>query len=114
FLVVGDRVVFLLPWRAAVPVRAVRVFRHGVDSTSMALNRRQLLTSLGAGLAGAAVACRETGPDPSTTPSVSAPSRPVRLASGEVDWPAVRDLFSLSREWTHLAAFLLASHPKPV
>jgi hypothetical protein len=80
----------------------------------MALNRRQLLTSLGAGLAGAAVACRGTGADSTATPPVSAPSRPVRLASGEVDWPAVRDLFSLSREWTHLAAFLLASHPKPV
>jgi len=80
----------------------------------MALNRRQLLTSLGAGLAGAAVACRGTGADSTATPPVSAPSRPVRLASGEVDWPAVRDLFSLSREWIHLAAFLLASHPKPV
>jgi selenocysteine lyase/cysteine desulfurase len=31
-----------------------------------------------------------------------------------VDWKAVRDLFPLSREWTHLATFLFVSHPAPV
>jgi selenocysteine lyase/cysteine desulfurase len=31
-----------------------------------------------------------------------------------VDWPAVRDLFPLSRDWTHLASFLLVAHPRPV
>jgi isopenicillin-N epimerase len=79
----------------------------------MALNRRQLLTSLGAGLAGAAVACRGDARDASLIGTQSA-ARPVRLASGDVDWSAVRNLFPLSKDWTHLASFLLASHPKPV
>ena len=75
----------------------------------MTIDRRQLLLSLGAGLATAA-ACRNGAP-PDAAPS---PARPLKSASGAVDWTAVRDLFPLSREWTHLAGFLLASNPKPV
>ncbi len=75
----------------------------------MELNRRQLFATLAAGVAGAAVGC---------APRQAAPpapvDRPVRRADGQVDWPAVRDLFPLSREWTHLATFLFVSHPRPV
>ena len=42
------------------------------------------------------------------------PPRPLRSRTGAVDWAAVRALFPLSEEWTHLASFLLVSHPKPV
>jgi selenocysteine lyase/cysteine desulfurase len=38
----------------------------------------------------------------------------LRRADGAVDWQAVRDLFPLSRDWVHLASFLLVSHPRPV
>ena len=31
-----------------------------------------------------------------------------------VDWPAVRELFPLAPDWTHLSSFLFVSHPKPV
>ena len=37
-----------------------------------------------------------------------------RADTEDVDWRAVRGLFRLSREWTHLAAFYLSSHPAPV
>ncbi len=30
------------------------------------------------------------------------------------DWLAVRDLFPLAPDWTHLSSFLFVSHPKPV
>ena len=40
--------------------------------------------------------------------------KPIRQANGDVDWRAVRDLFPLAADWTHLASFLLVSHPKPV
>jgi len=36
------------------------------------------------------------------------------LANGDVDWHAVRELFPLTSEWTHLASFLIGSHPRPV
>ena len=39
---------------------------------------------------------------------------PLRDARGEVDWSAVRALFPLAKDWTHLASFLFVSHPKPV
>lgn len=35
-------------------------------------------------------------------------------SGGTVDWPAVRDLFPLAPDWTHLSSFLFVSHPKPV
>jgi isopenicillin-N epimerase len=74
----------------------------------MALNRRQLLGTLAAGLAWTGTGC--------SRPSAEAPAKsgPIRGANGEVDWAAVRDLFPLTRDWIHLAMFLLVSHPKPV
>ena len=46
-------------------------------------------------------------------PQVSARQRPLRSFDA-VDWPAVRDLFPLAADWTHLSSFLFVSHPKPV
>jgi selenocysteine lyase/cysteine desulfurase len=75
-------------------------------------DRRQILGSLGAVVAGAASACRT---DAGRAGSREQPAAtPIRLANGEVDWRAVRELFPLTKEWTHLASFLLASHPRPV
>jgi isopenicillin-N epimerase len=74
----------------------------------MTLDRRQLLTSLAAG----AVASR-LSPARSAV-ALPAGERPLRSLSGEVDWGAVRELFPLSSDWTHLAAFLFVSHPRPV
>src|SRR5438093_6004759 len=41
-------------------------------------------------------------------------SRALRGLNGELDWLAVRDLFPLAPDWTHLSSFLFVSHPKPV
>ena len=46
-------------------------------------------------------------------------SGPGALASGATlssarSWEAIRDLFPLTRDYVHLASFLLVSHPKPV
>jgi isopenicillin-N epimerase len=38
----------------------------------------------------------------------------LRSASNTVDWLAVRELFPLAPDWTHLSSFLFVSHPKPV
>jgi selenocysteine lyase/cysteine desulfurase len=78
----------------------------------MTLNRRQLLASVIAGLAWGSHGCSEIGKDDATTGPL--PLKPIRQANGEVDWRAVRDLFPLAPDWTHLASFLLVSHPKPV
>ncbi len=78
----------------------------------MKLNRRQLITSLTAGMAASAARC-SGAPQTAAPPETPAP-RPIRLAGGEVDWRAVRDLFPLAPDWIHLASFLLVSHPKPV
>ena len=74
----------------------------------MTLNRRQLLTTLGA----AAVASRPAYP----LAGAAAPrlGRPLVSGAGAVDWDAVRELFPLAPDWTHLAAFLFVSHPRPV
>jgi isopenicillin-N epimerase len=75
----------------------------------MPLTRRQALGSLGVGLA-ASLSCRN-----STSPPVAGDAQSgLRRLDGEVDWSAVRELFPLSRDWTHLASFLLVSHPRPV
>jgi isopenicillin-N epimerase len=44
------------------------------------------------------------------------PSRMSRALArpGAVDWAAVRQLFPLAPDWTHLSSFLFVSHPKPV
>src|SRR5438128_581464 len=40
--------------------------------------------------------------------------RRLRGLSGEPDWLAVRDLFPLAPDWTHLSSFLCVVHPQPV
>src|SRR5436309_15312158 len=47
-------------------------------------------------------------------PSLSRSPRPIRLSRDLVDWLAVRELFPLAPDWTHLSSFLFVSHPKPV
>lgn len=46
----------------------------------------------------------------SSTLGSAGPSVPLAPA----DWTALRELFPLTRDYVHLATFLLASHPKPV
>jgi selenocysteine lyase/cysteine desulfurase len=75
------------------------------------IDRRQLLLSLAAGVAAMPMR-RSTHANPSR-PHSSEP-RPLRRLNGEVDWRAVRALFPLAPDWTHLASFLFVSHPKPV
>ena len=70
------------------------------------VSRRELLLSLAASAAATAVL-------PDTLPAARAPERPLTTPLGP-DWTAVRDLFPLRRDWTHLASFLLVAHPKPV
>lgn len=77
-------------------------------------NRRELLASLAAGVA---LRPRLDGRESeallsNATQQTSAP--PLRRRDGTVDWMAVRALFPLTRDWTHLAAFLFVSHPRPV
>ena len=74
----------------------------------MALDRRQLLTTLAAGALAGRHAYAGTS---AATPRLD---RPLVSAAGAVDWSAVRGLFPLSPDWTHLAAFLFVSHPRPV
>ena len=74
----------------------------------MPLNRRELLASIAGGLALTGAGCE------TPTPAVQAGPEPLRAPNGDVDWPAVRRLFTLAPDWTHLASFLIASHPKPV
>jgi isopenicillin-N epimerase len=64
----------------------------------MIVHRRELLKSLLAA---------------SVFPSVARYTPQVRSGK-EVDWLAVRDLFPLAPDWTHLSSFLFVSHPKPV
>jgi selenocysteine lyase/cysteine desulfurase len=78
----------------------------------MTLNRRQLLASLTAGLTWGAAGCRD-GVKTHAGGAQLGP-KPIRQANGDVDWQAVRDLFPLAGDWTHLASFLFVSHPKPV
>jgi isopenicillin-N epimerase len=81
----------------------------------MSIDRRHMLATLAAGAASVALqpslAFGET--EDNGQPSQQG-DRPLRRPDGTVDWMAVRDLFPLRRDWTHLAAFLFVSHPKPV
>ena len=78
----------------------------------MTLNRRQLLASLTAGLAWGAGGC---GNGVRTNAGTAEPGpKAIRRPNGDVDWQAVRALFPLAADWTHLASFLFVSHPKPV
>jgi isopenicillin-N epimerase len=78
----------------------------------MRLDRREMLKSLVAGVA--------AGSAGSMFPAVLAAQphlrrlRSLRSATGTVDWLAVRELFPLAPDWTHLSSFLFVSHPKPV
>jgi isopenicillin-N epimerase len=76
----------------------------------MPINRRQMLLSLAAGVPTVPALFRDLH---STTRAERQP-RPLRGADGSVDWEGVRTLFPLAPDWTHLAAFLFVSHPKPV
>jgi isopenicillin-N epimerase len=51
---------------------------------------------------------------PGSAPIAPRRTRPVRSLAGEPDWAAIRDLFPLAPDWTHLSSFLFVSHPKPV
>lgn len=77
----------------------------------MPLNRRELLAALATGFA--ATTARRAESWQTLAPLSSAP-KPIRSASGEVDWRAVRELFPLSADRIHFASFLLVSHPRPV
>src|SRR5262245_29271111 len=76
-----------------------------------ALNRRELLASFGAAVSWRVAANRSVAASLGLDRPMQAP---VRRATGEVDWRAVRDAFPLTRDWIHLASFLLVSHPRPV
>ncbi|HWC73387.1 MAG TPA: aminotransferase class V-fold PLP-dependent enzyme [Gemmatimonadales bacterium] len=78
----------------------------------MTLQRREVLKSLAAGLAAGSL--RSIFPDIAAAQPRVPPIRGVRSVTGAVDWLAVRDLFPLASDWTHLSSFLFASHPKPV
>src|SRR5436190_23146288 len=41
-------------------------------------------------------------------------TRTLHSLAGEPDWLAIRELFPLAQDWTHLSSFLFVSHPKPV
>lgn len=76
------------------------------------MNRRELIGSLAAGVVLNAVGCR--GREAPQAQAAEGQGRSIALPNGDVDWDGVRDLFPLSRDLTHLAAFLFTSHPRPV
>ena len=78
----------------------------------MMLQRRQLLGSLAAFLA--AGSARTVFPTIARAEALIPGTRPLRTTRGDVDWVAVRALFPLASDWTHLSSFLFVSHPKPV
>ena len=69
----------------------------------MPIDRRQMLLSLAAGLA--AVPARRLSPSNSPLTSKRIALKTLLRSSGEVDWRAVRELFPLAPDWTHLASF---------
>src|SRR5688500_10542541 len=78
----------------------------------MSIDRREMLLSLTGMLGVSSASLLER---PSVLPVERVPPRAQPLVRGTaVDWKAVRDLFPLARDWTHLAAFLFVSHPRPV
>src|SRR5262245_61833285 len=89
---------------------ASRTLGGGADMVPF--DRRQILASFGAVIASATSACRSDVPRDVSNGQTRA--RTIRQPNGDVDWRAVRELFPLTNEWTHLASFLLASHPRPV
>src|SRR6266545_1092075 len=95
-------------------MQAVGVTRNGrqLERLIMTLNRRQLLSSLAAGLSSGAWGCGDRVRNHAGNEERVRKS--IRQPGGDIDWQAVRDLFPLAPGWTHLASFLLVSHPKPV
>src|SRR5687767_6149313 len=75
----------------------------------MPMNRRDMLASMAALATTSALR-----PQLAIAETRGARTRPLRTQSGRVDWNAVRELFPLARDWTHLSSFLFVSHPKPV
>ncbi len=71
----------------------------------MTLARRQLLKSLVAASLFPAIRLDRSSPPR---------SRPLLGLGGDPDWLAIRALFPLAPDWTHLSSFLFVSHPKPV
>ncbi|MFT4615110.1 MAG: selenocysteine lyase/cysteine desulfurase [Bacteroidia bacterium] len=49
-----------------------------------------------------------------TSVNAEAPAAVAAPTPAAADWTALRDLFPLTRDYIHLATFLLASHPAPV
>lgn len=78
----------------------------------MPFSRRQFVTALAAGVASSAAT--GVGAIQNREEAARAAAKPLRRSNGSVDWQAVRDLFPLAKDWTHLASFLLVSHPTPV
>lgn len=75
----------------------------------MSINRRDMLASV------ASIAAVGTlRPSVALAETISRRARPLRRLSGAPDWNAVRELFPLAPDWTHLSCFLFVSHPKPV
>jgi isopenicillin-N epimerase len=78
----------------------------------VSISRRQMLLTLAAGAT--AVPARSLLAQSKAPERETAQPRPLRGPDGRVDWKAVRSLFSLAPDWTHLSAFLFVSHPRPV
>jgi isopenicillin-N epimerase len=74
----------------------------------MIVQRRELLKSLA--VAPLLASIPRVPPIPALPPRLSRALR----REGTVDWMAVRQLFPLAPDWTHLSSFLFVSHPKPV
>ena len=69
------------------------------------MQRREFLTTAGMAVAATAIAA------PSMLNAATADKTP---AVGAADWQGLRDNFSLTHKYIHLATFLLTSHPAPV
>jgi hypothetical protein len=76
----------------------------------MQISRRRLIESLAVGAASLVSCVRRR------SSRLGESSRCASLLddTGTIDWQTVRALFPLAPDWTHLASFLLVSHPRPV
>jgi isopenicillin-N epimerase len=73
------------------------------------MNRRDMIASMAS-----AAAIGTLRPSVALAETISRRARPLRTLGGNVDWNAVRELFPLTPDWTHLSCFIFVSHPKPV
>lgn len=69
------------------------------------MQRREFLTTAGMAIGATTIAA------PSMLNAATADKTP---AVGTADWQGLRDNFSLTHKYVHLATFLLTSHPAPV